>query len=160
MYADGMTFDHLFRANFYVWKSFITSMCVRDCRFHAIFFMEQDNETLKKFSHHTCIEGEYRSGKISSDHYFYLSSILWLTYLFLFLGGLIVSGVEDILYRLLISILLGILIGIATLPIILVIVYFNKKFYIFPLSFPFYMLPPVFAITLFFSLLVQNLLMQ
>ncbi|EFT40724.1 ABC transporter permease [Enterococcus faecalis] len=148
MYADGMTFDHLFRANF-MYGSLLLLPCVLGIVASMLFFMEQDNETLKNL---VTIPVSRESIVLAKLAVIIILSIVYsVANLFVsILGGLIVSGVEDILYRLLISILLGILIGIATLPIILVIVYFNKSF-IFSIIVSFLYASTGFAITLFFS---------
>jgi bacitracin transport system permease protein len=66
------------------------------------------------------------------------------------IGGLIVGGVEGVLFRLGISIVLGILIAIATFPVVIVIVHFNKS-YIFSIIVSFIYAVISFVITMMLS---------
>lgn len=148
MYSDGMVFDHLFRANF-MFGSLLLLPCVLGIVASMLFFMERDNETLKNLVTIPVSRKNIVLAKLSVV--IVLSIVYSVASLFAsILGGLIVSGVEDIFYRLFVSILLGILIAIATFPIILVIVYFNKSF-IFSIIVSFLYASISFAITMIFS---------
>lgn len=66
------------------------------------------------------------------------------------IGGVIVGNVEGVLYRLLLSLLIGIFVLIATLPVIVVIVAKNKS-YIFSVIISFAYAIVGFAITMMFG---------
>lgn len=148
MAKDRMSFDQLFRANV-MFGELMLLPCVLGILASILFFMERDNDTLKNL-----VTVPISRTKIV------LAKLLVLTILSILysiaalgatvIGGLIVGGVEGILYRLGISIVLGILIAVATFPVVIVIVHFSKS-YIFSIIVSFLYAVVSFVITMMLS---------
>ncbi|WP_340024552.1 ABC transporter permease [Paenibacillus sp. FSL K6-1096] len=148
MAKDRMNFDQLFRANV-MFGELLLLPCILGVIASILFFMERDHDTLKNL-----ITVPVSRTKIV------LAKLLVMTILSILytvaalgasiIGGLIVGGVEGIIYRLGISIVLGILIMVATLPVVAVIVYFNKS-YIFSILVSFIYAVVSFVIIIMFS---------
>lgn len=148
MATDDMGFDQLFRANF-IFGELLLLPCILGIIASMLFFMERDNETLKNL---ITIPVSRRNIVIAK-----LAVIVILAVLYSvaglgasILGGFIVGSVEGIFYRLLASVVLGVFIAIATFPIILIIVYFNKSF-MFSIIASFLYATLSFAVTMIFS---------
>ena len=148
MAKDRMAFDQLFRANVLM-ADMLLLPCVLGIIASMLFFMERDNDTLKNLLAIPVSKTKILLAK--------LSVLLTLSVIYsvaglgaTLLGGAIVGNVEGVLYRLLISVLLGILVLIATLPAITVIVAKNKS-YIFSIIVAFAYTIVSFAVTMMFG---------
>jgi bacitracin transport system permease protein len=148
MAKDRMSFDQLFRANM-MFGELLLLPCILGIIAAILFFMERDNDTLKNL-----VTVPVSRTKIVLAKLFVIT-ILSVLYSVAALGatvigGLIVGGVEGVLFRLGISIVLGILIAIATFPVVIVIVHFNKS-YIFSIIVSFIYAVISFVITMMLS---------
>ena len=148
MAKDRMAFDQLFRANVLMGDMLLLP-CVLGIIASMLFFMERDNDTLKNLLAIPVSKTKILLAK--------LSVLLTLSVIYsvaglgaTLLGGAIVGNVEGVLYRLLVSVLLGILVLIATLPAIMVIVAKNKS-YIFSIIVAFAYTIVSFAVTMMFG---------
>lgn len=148
MAKDRMAFDQLFRANVLMGDMLLLP-CVLGIIASMLFFMERDNDTLKNLLAIPVSKTKILLAK--------LSVLLTLSVIYsvaglgaTLLGGAIVGNVEGVLYRLLVSVLLGILVLIATLPAIMVIVAKNKS-YIFSIIVSFAYTIVSFAVTMMFG---------
>ncbi|QQK81466.1 ABC transporter permease [Salicibibacter cibi] len=148
MATDDMGFDQLFRANF-MFGELLLLPCILGIIASMLFFMERDNETLKNL---ITIPIPRRNIIIAKLFVIVILAVLYSVAGLgaSILGGFIVGSVDGIFYRLVISIVLGVFIAIATFPIILVIVYFNKSF-IFSIIASFLYAAISFAVTMIFS---------
>lgn len=148
MAKDGMSFDQLFRANM-MFGELLLLPCILGIIASMLFFMERDSDTLKNL-----VTIPVSRTKIVLAKLFVITilSVLYsvATLGATVIGGLIVGGVEGVLFRLGISIVLGILIAIATFPVVIVIVYFNKS-YIFSIIVSFIYAVISFVITMMLS---------
>ena len=148
MAKDGMSFDQLSRANM-MFGELLLLPCILGIIASMLFFMERDNDTLKNLVTIPVSRTKIVLAKL------FVITILSVLYSVAALGatvigGLIVGGVEGVLFRLGISIVLGILIAIATFPVVIVIVYFNKS-YIFSIIVSFIYAVISFVITMMLS---------
>jgi bacitracin transport system permease protein len=148
MAKDRMAFDQLFRANVLMGDMLLLP-CVLGIIASMLFFMERDNDTLKNLLAIPVSKTKILLAK--------LSVLLTLSVIYsvaglgaTLLGGAIVGNVEGVLYRLLVSVLLGILVLIATLPAIMVIVAKNKS-YIFSIIVAFAYTIVSFTVTMMFG---------
>jgi len=148
MANDRMSFDQLFRANV-LFDELLLLPCVLGIIASILFFMERDNDTLKNLVTIPVSRTKIVIAKLlvmTIISVLYSIAALGATVI----GGLIVGGVEGILYRLGISVILGILIAIATFPIVIVIVHFSKS-YIFSIIVSFVYAVVSFVITMMLS---------
>ena len=148
MAKDKMAFDQLFRANMLM-GDLLLLPGVLGVVASMLFFMERDNDTLKNLLTIPVSKTKLLLAK--------LSVLLILSVLYsvaglgaTLIGGVIVGNVEGVLYRLLLSLLIGIFVLIATLPVIVVIVAKNKS-YIFSVIISFAYAIVGFAITMMFG---------
>lgn len=148
MAKDRMAFDQLFRANVLM-GNLLLLPCVLGIIAAMLFFMERDNDTLKNLLTIPVSKTKILLAK--------LSVLLILSVIYsvaglgaTLIGGVIVGNVEGVLYRLFLSVLLGILVLIATLPVIMVIVAKNKS-YVFSILVSFAYAVIGFAITMMFG---------
>jgi bacitracin transport system permease protein len=148
MAKDRMAFDQLFRANVLMGDMLLLPG-VLGVVASMLFFMERDNDTLKNLLAIPVSKTKILLAKFS------VLLILSIVYSVAglgatLIGGMIVGNVEGVLYRLLISVLLGIFVFIATLPVIIVIVAKNKS-YIFSIIISFAYAIVGFAVTMMFD---------
>lgn len=148
MAKDRMAFDQLFRANVLM-GDLLLLPCVLGVVASMLFLMERDNNTLKNLLTIPVSKTKILLAKL------FVLLILSVIYSVAglgatLIGGVVVGNVEGVLYRLLISILLGILVLIATLPAIMVIVAKNKS-YIFSIIVSFAYAIVSFAVTMMFG---------
>jgi len=148
MANDRMSFDQLFRANV-LFDELLLLPCILGIIASILFFMERDNNTLKNL---VTIPVSRTKIVITKLLVMTIISVLYsiAALVATMIGGLIVGGVEGILYRLGVSVVLGILIAIATFPIVIAIVYFNKS-YIFSIIISFVYAILSFVITMMLS---------
>lgn len=126
MAKDRMSFDQLFRANI-MFGELLLLPCILGIITSILFFMERDNDTLKNLVTIPVSKTKIVLAKL------FVITILSVLYSVAALGatvigGLIVGGVEGVLLRFGISIVLGILIAIATFPVVIVIVHLNRSY--------------------------------
>lgn len=148
MAKDRMAFDQLFRANVLMGDMLLLPG-VLGVVASILFFMERDNDTLKNLLAIPVSKTKILLAKLS------VLLILSIVYSVAglgatLIGGMIVGNVEGVLYRLLISVLLGIFVFIATLPVIIVIVAKNKS-YIFSIIISFSYAIVGFTVTMMFG---------
>jgi len=148
MAKDRMSFDQLFRANM-MFGELLLLPCILGIIASILFLMERDNDTLKNL-----VTIPVSRTKIVLAKLFVITilSVLYsvATLGATVIGGLIVGGVKGVLFRLGISIVLGILIAIATFPVVIVIIHFNKS-YIFSIIVSFIYAVVSFVITMMLS---------
>ncbi|WP_198343569.1 ABC transporter permease [Paenibacillus senegalimassiliensis] len=148
MAKDRMSFDQLFRGNV-IFGELLLLPCILGVIISILFFMERDHDTLKNLVTIPVSKTKMILAKLM------LMTLLSVLYSVAALGatvvgGLIIGGVEGILYRLGISIVLGVLISIAVFPVVIVIVHFNKS-YIFSIIVSFIYAVAGLIITMIFS---------
>lgn len=126
---DRLEFDTLFNLAV-MFGNFLLLPCVLSMVAAILFFMERDNDTLKNLVTIPVSKVKLVAAK--------LSLLLGIAILYsiaglgsTIIGGLIVGGIREIAYKLVLSIVLGVMTFVATLPVVALIVYFNKS-YIFP----------------------------
>lgn len=148
MAKDRMSFDQLFRANV-LFGEILLLPAILGIIASIIFFMERDHDTLKNL---VTIPVTRTKIVITKMLVITILSVLYsiATLGATVIGGLIIGGVEQIFYRLGISIALGILIAIATLPVVIAIVHFSKS-YIFSIIISFIYAVINFIITMMLS---------
>lgn len=148
MAKDRMPFDQLFRANI-MFGELLLLPCILGVIASILFFMERDNDTLKNL---VTIPVSRTRVVLTKLCVITVLSILYsvATMGATVIGGLVVGGVEGILYRLGISVVLGILIAMATFPVVIVIVHFYKS-YIFSIIVSFMYAIVSFVVILMFS---------
>lgn len=122
-----------------------------------LFFMERDNDTFKNIRSIPVTISKMIIAKICVlfiySIFFSLASILFT----LFFSKLMGAGiVYDIGYKLLFSIAFGVVIAIASLPIVVIIVYFNKSYLVSTLLAFFYSILNWGIIGLFESIVNEN----
>lgn len=148
MAKDGMGFDQLFRSTVLMGDMLLLP-CVLGVVASMLFFMERDNDTLKNLLTIPISKTKILFAKLSVLMILsVIYSVAGLTATLL--GGVIVGNVEGVLSRLLISVLLGVLVLIATLPAIMVIVAKNKS-YIFSIIVSFAYAIVSFAVMFIFN---------
>lgn len=148
MAKDGQTFDQLFRAGV-LFGDLLFLPCVLGVIAAMLFLIERDNDTLKNLLVIPISETKIVVSK--------LCVLLGLSVIYStaglgasLIGGLIVRNVSNVSAYLRISVLSGVFILIATLPVIMVILISNKN-YIFSVIVSFIYAVISFAITMMFG---------
>lgn len=126
MSNDQMSFDHLFRANM-IFGELLFLPCILGIIATVLFFMERDHDTFKNL---LTIPVSATKIVLAKLLVIMLLSVLYsmATLGATIIGGVILGGVDGILYRIIVSIVLGLLIAIATFPVVIVIIYFSKSY--------------------------------
>lgn len=148
MARDRQTFDQLFRAGV-LFGDFLFLPCVLGVIASMLFLMERDNDTLKNLLVIPISKTKILFAK--------LGVLLGLSVLYSvaglgasLAGGLIVGNVDDVPARLAVSVLLGVFVMIATLPVIMVILVSSRS-YIFSIILSFAYAVISFAVSMAFG---------
>jgi bacitracin transport system permease protein len=123
---DSLHFEQLFKL-VVTFGDFLLLPCVLSVVASILFFMERDSDMLKNLMTVPVPKTKLVAAKLS------LLLIVAVLYSIAglgatILGGLVVGAVKGIVFKLGLSALLGIMLFISVLPVVILIVYFNKSY--------------------------------
>lgn len=123
---DGLQFDQLFKL-VVTFGDFLLLPCVLSVVASILFFMERDSDMLKNLMTVPVPKTKLVAAK--------LSVLLIVSVLYslaglgaTIIGGLVVGEVEGVAFKLGLSTILGIMLFVSVLPVVILIVYFNKSY--------------------------------
>lgn len=123
---DGLQFDQLFKL-VVTFGDFLLLPCVLSVVASILFFMERDSDMLKNLMTVPIHKTRLVAAK--------LSVLLIVAVLYsiaglgaTIIGGLIVGAVEGVAFKLGLSAVLGIMLFVSVLPVVILVVYFNKSY--------------------------------
>lgn len=132
---DNMNFEGLFRLAV-MFGHFLLLPCILSVVAAIMFFMERDNDTLKNLM--TVPVSKFKLVIAKLTVLFVISVIYSIAGLGATLvGGVIAGGVNGVAAKLGLSVVLGIMTFLSTLPALIIIIYFNKN-YIFSILIAFF----------------------
>lgn len=132
---DNMNFEGLFRLAV-MFGHFLLLPCILSVVAAIMFFMERDNDTLKNLM--TVPVSKFKLVIAKLTVLFVISVIYSIAGLGATLvGGVIAGGVNGVAIKLGLSVVLGIMTFLSTLPALIIIIYFNKN-YIFSILIAFF----------------------
>lgn len=123
---DSLHFDQLFKL-VVVFGDFLLLPCVLSIVASILFFMERDSDMLKNLMTVPVPKTKLAAAK--------LSVLLIVSVLYsiaglgaTIIGGLVVGAVEGVAFKLGLSAILGIMLFVSVLPVVILIVFFNKSY--------------------------------
>ncbi len=123
---DNLQFEQLFKL-VVTFGDFLFLPCVLSVVASILFFMERDSDMLKNLMTVPVPKTKLVAAKLSvllTVAVLYSIAGLGAT----IIGGLIVGAVEGIMFKLGLSAVLGIMLFVSVLPVVILIVYFNKSY--------------------------------
>lgn len=123
---DSLHFEQLFKL-VVTFGDFLLLPCVLSVVASILFFMERDSDMLKNLMTVPVLKTKLVAAK--------LSMLLIVSVLYsiaglgaTIIGGLVVGAVEGVVFKLGLSVILGIMLFVSVLPVVILIVYFNKSY--------------------------------